>query len=158
MRNLLLLTACFILLLTGCSTPNSPGKYKFDKVKVYHSSYDNIWNKTLEWLTDNHIPIKTLDKSSGFIATERVHIASLSDCDCGNIGFTNLSDDKSEKIIWYLNILIITDSPNENRVKINTFYRFFEHVPEDNEFYNYECNSTGKLENQLFNYLEQNIK
>ena len=71
-KQLITTWAIGILLLSGCATmlnpiPGPPIEYS----KVYNSSYNNVWGKTLEYLNNSGELITAFDKDFGLISFQK---------------------------------------------------------------------------------------
>jgi len=55
-------------LLLGCATIK-PTPYQ-EREHIYNVSFDTAWTKSIEMLTQENFPIKSMDKSNGIILTD----------------------------------------------------------------------------------------
>ena len=66
--------------LTSCSVPDAilVGSYNSgSKSEIINKSKDEIWNKIIDQFSENGYPIKTLDKTSGLIVTEKMSLKNV---------------------------------------------------------------------------------
>ena len=148
----------FILLISGC-TYKPPQIYNFDKERTYNQSYDEIWQKAIEWFGSKGTPVKNLDKASGFISTEyklspddfdhdRAHFL----CDCGVPGSGGILMGTFQNVNGNFNIVVKRIDDQHTKVNINTFYKA-DLMVEGQLRNSVDCNSTGQLEKELMDYL-----
>lgn len=77
------------LALSGCS-PTPPPPRTIENERTYAMPRDEVWQRTVDWLTASQLTIKSIDKESGLIYAD----ATYSDfdaidayADCGSTGF-----------------------------------------------------------------------
>lgn len=157
MKNVILFALAVLVL--SCQGYVPPKKYNFEKTRVIEKSFDETWSKLIQWFGNNNTPIKTIDKSSGIISTEydlRADNAS-SYLDCGTSGFG--ASVKTNDFKGNFNIVVEKVQDKSTKVTINCF---FKGVRADLEYVggkyvnvdkNIDCNTTGVLESQLFEYI-----
>jgi hypothetical protein len=167
MKKYLLLLALITVLISSCSEVKPPNVYQFSKSQIINHSFDDTWTKIINWFAENNIPIKTIEKASGIIATEKTFTTKGYEeyCDCGSpetdlSGYTYAYED----IISNINITVVKINDNSCNVKINIFYKAKKNAYSTNsKTYQkvfvrtmdiIDCNSTGKYENKLFNSLK----
>ena len=160
MHTRLLFAALIALLITACTTYKPPVKRELKTERLYEKSYDQVWNNVIDWFAKNNIPIKTLDKSSGLIATEfNLRNNIKESCDCGTSGF---GVNVSPNIIGNFNVLIrrveastgAQTATESIRVNVSAFYKtklttssFTQGVPD--QVSDTDCESTGHLETAI---------
>jgi uncharacterized lipoprotein len=140
-----------MLILIGCAS--APQQYNYLKEKVYAQPFDTVWQKTIEWFGATGIPIKNLDKSSGFIATEynlrSDDVSPDKVCDCGS--GTIISNPTGN-----FNIVVKKIDQQNTKVIVNAFFKaqvkVYKLIGPDVE-QPIDCNSTGRLERELLIYL-----
>jgi hypothetical protein len=155
----------FVLLipLISCVTFHPPENHNIIKSKTFNKDYDFIWGRIIDWFGENNIPIKNMDKNSGFISTERQ--LSIDDiyCDCGIIERAAVTEIVSKVykkgITANFNIISRKISDSLTKVDINIFFHCTQ------ELYTYtgslaerreiDCTSLGLIEKTIFQYLEQ---
>jgi len=66
MKKIIILLLCSGIL--GCATirPVSPE----ERQRIYTANFDTVWTKTIEMLTEENFPIKSMDKVNGLIQTD----------------------------------------------------------------------------------------
>ena len=159
----------FVLLifLNGC-TGSSP-KYKeatqenIIKERIVNKSYDVVWQNVVDWFAYHNSPIKTLDKSSGLIASE--YNLSVEEANrylnCGKsikgqvdiYGF-EVTKLKFENQIGNFNVLIKKLGEDSTKIVINFFAKSDLNQYDDDGRLVFTqkvtCYSMGTLENQIF--------
>lgn len=162
-----LLAFSFITLsITGCASYKPPQVYNFDKERIYPKPFDEVWQKAIEWFGTKGTPVKNLDKASGFISTEyRLNTDDLDPekshflCDCGNPGSAGIADQRIQNANGSFNIIVKKIDEHNTKVIINTFYKADLYMHEygsgnpDHFLKTIDCNSTGRLEKELIDYL-----
>ncbi|MBI1805159.1 MAG: hypothetical protein HY033_03715 [Ignavibacteriae bacterium] len=156
---LALLLIPFALKVLGCATYRPPQSYSIDKERVYQKPFDDVWQKTVEWFATQGTPVKNMDKSSGFIATEYNLSAERAKyvMDCGKEG----SAQNIENHVGNFNVVIKKVDDTETKVVVTTFFKAqrIDHKinvltgEAVNEVTTIDCNSTGVLEKELLEYI-----
>lgn len=146
----------------ACSSYKPPKKYDFISQYDFNMSYEVVWNRVIQFFAELGLPIKNMDKSSGFIATEVMsasgEIGRL--MDCGVPGHAMNYAAEFESPTGYFNVLVMPLSQTQTRVKVTAFYKTYYVVYEHINFTKRKaseqvinCNSTGYLEQALLNYI-----
>ena len=148
------------LIMLSCATYKAP-KYKapdnFDKSRTYNKNFDEVWGKIIKYFAEKNIPIKTIEKASGIIATEySLNTLSNKDClDCGEMGFGQSLSDYTGNF----NVFVEKINENQTKVTVSTFFNammetviLFARTP---SYRKIDCNSTGILEKDLLYYIEK---
>jgi hypothetical protein len=163
----LIITSTIFVGCTGSAAQyDKPKDYVVVKEQIFDNTFDVIWQKIIDWFASHNTPIKILDKSSGIIASE--YNLSTEDgkyIDCGTAlhGQENgygmeVTHLRFEKQSGNFNVSVKKVDDNSTKVIIN----FFSHS-ELNQYNNSNilvfsqsvtCNSTGRLEKEIFNYLK----
>ncbi len=154
------------ILIYSCQSYKPPQTYQFDKSKVINKSFDDVWNKIIKWFGNNNTPIKTIEKASGLISTDfNLSADNIKNAmDCGVFKQNN-----NEIFVDYSgNFNIVVEEVNETstRVTINAFFFSFEGEAVSENIVSYKfvktnkskkinCNSTGYLEKELFDFIEK---
>ena len=155
-----LIILLFILIISSCATYQPPKTYDFEKERIISKTFEETWGKIIEWYASYGSPIKNMDKTSGFIATEFNLSAHNSTYyfDCGQEGADLGSYQKLENPIGNFNILVKRIDDSKTKVVVNTFFsvtrKYYGHI--NNKFKKSEkinCNSTGVLEKELLDYI-----
>jgi hypothetical protein len=119
-------------------------------------SYDEVWNRIIRFFGELGIPIKNMDKASGFIYTE---VFSMSGqigtfMDCGVPGDKILAKGIFEDPTGHFNVVVTRISENVTNVKINSFFRTIYAIYASDGYGGWRknsetsinCNSMGVLE------------
>jgi hypothetical protein len=148
-----------LCLLFSCHYYQPPQIYVFDKSRTINKPFEEVWNSVIEWFAKNNTPIRNLDKSSGFIASEFNLKPNASHCDCGAF------DDSPyfNGIFGNFNIHLKKINDKTTTITINTFYKsnndFLYTVIDslDNEvkYFSIFCNSMGTLEKEILDYVDR---
>ena len=82
----LLLSAIAVLLFSSCGVKIYPiqGQYPFDPTSIVKCSADKkdeLWSRIMKLFAENDIAIKTIDKSAGFIKSERQNFSRYVEMD-----------------------------------------------------------------------------
>lgn len=155
-----------LIFTVGCKTVDyqPPKQYNFTSEFEYSLPYDYVWEKVIRFFGETGIPVKNMDKASGFIATE---VSSFSGAlgqflDCGAPGSHTFSYGKFVNPYGYFNVIVSKISEGVTRVKVKTFYKVYYEIYSYDWNYNtylksseivLNCNSTGLLESLLLAYI-----
>lgn len=151
--NLVLAAFClFAVSLLGCSASKPPKQYTFENKRTFHYDQDRVWTSVVEYFAQQNIPIKNMDKGSGFIATEYWISPSWAegsnlDADCGELG--GMNDYQTLTLSVQFNVFVKKLTDSETSVQVNTAfkglwrYQPFMGGPMQKEV---ACSSTGRLE------------
>ena len=71
-----LFAAAALVGLAGCATPAQT--FQFDNQRLVDDSYDAVWDRAINVLANNNLPIKTLEKDSGIIVAENELVSRAS--------------------------------------------------------------------------------
>ncbi len=147
---LLILSSIF----TGC-TYTYPNYYNILTEKVYHKSFDSIWDRLIDMVDLYNINVKSIDKESGILYGEiPLNFNPYIYMDCGGPGTYEIINSYQSNF----NIIIMAKTDQTTKVIIKTHYEAVLN-------YNYEdtnrsnrirCNSKGKLEKEIFLFLDKN--
>jgi hypothetical protein len=138
-----------------------------ERERIINKSFDEVWQSTIELLATYNMPIKNLDKSSGFISTDYKlvtgEVSQYMRCEgasstfSGKVELTNHGGN--------LNVLLKKINEDSTKVSINTFYSCMSnkykyanlisttYVLESST--RIDCTSTGNLEKAIFDYIGQ---
>ena len=148
MRITILIAATAVL--AGCAT--APANFEVQKTRSYAEPKDAVWERAVEWFAARNMPIKTIEKDSGIIASERLY---------GQIGAQGQMGDWADCGKGALEV------PVRQKVDLNVFVRsvgtgstatvntnFSETRRDINDaMRDVDCNSTGKLEADILLYM-----
>jgi len=186
LKNLITLATISILWFVGCtSSPYKMNKdgvmkdgriagykwkeaspYNFSNTMQFQKQFDDVWNTTIQWLGMNNIPIKNIDKSSGFISSESFKVSDNNICDCGYHYWDKV--DGTIEIKDYVvpnysngttngtfNIVVRNLTDGTVEVTVNSFYKlqYSEFVMDRTWSYERNCVSKGALELTLFKFI-----
>lgn len=151
-----------LILLLSCSAYQPPKNYNYQKSRDINKSYNDTWQKVINYFASANLPIKVLDKSSGLISTEIN--ASVNDVgpwmDCG-VPAKGMLEYQFENPTLTFNIVVQSLNSRKTNVTVNTFYKIW-YVSYNYNNYQWvkvgqqqiTCNSTGRFETDLINYLQ----
>lgn len=60
-----------LLFAPGCATIVPPAQPAAPTTMYVRAAYDTVWERTISFFADSRIPIQTIDKASGLIATTK---------------------------------------------------------------------------------------
>lgn len=159
----------FLLIMLGCNAPRqvvvAPVVRVVEKERIINKSFDDIWGRTIELLATYNMPIKNLDKSSGFISTDYklvtgivsdyMYCVGASSTFTGKVELTNQGGN--------LNVLLKKISADSTKVTVNVFYSCnankyrYENLLSTNYILEsttkIDCESTGTLEKAILDYV-----
>lgn len=107
MKNLLPALVC--LGLVGCATIK-PLSYE-DRQHIYAANLDTVWSESIEMLTQESFPIKSMDKENGLIQTD--------------YNKNQIKDSWMSFARYSLNLLITSIDKDNTRVVINPQYEAY---------------------------------
>lgn len=157
------------LFAIGCSGSRytAPSEYTVEKERVINKSFESVWQASVEYFATHNIPIKNIDKSSGFISTEFSlsinDAAKYIDCGKGDNSFSG----KIEVVnpVGNFNFLAKSIDDKSTKVSINSFFSSTvnQYKYEGLLSTNYvlvgstktECKGKGVLEKEIFDYLSK---
>jgi hypothetical protein len=165
MRITLVCSIFSILYLSGCTSYTPPMQYEVVKVREYQLSFDDTWDRTVQWVASTGEPVMNMDKDAGFISADYgIGLADTSFCDCGKDGAKFLvvaaSWDQIIDVFVRWNIIIQKIDDEWSRVTVTAKYEaILEHGYTDTEIERIDnnrvpCNSKGKLEKQILDAIE----
>jgi hypothetical protein len=136
-----------------------PKTYQFNNEKIFPFTSLQIQDKINEWFIKNKLPVPTINQTNNVILSDEFSVSELQGekfetwagltyvdmfGDCGSMYGKQDIPRKAK-----LNIYISEISKEQSRVVINIMY-FESHLNTG-----FECKSTGKLEEILFNYISE---
>lgn len=150
-----------VILLASCKSYVPPQNYNFSNEQEFNQTYDEVWTKIISLFSEYGVPIKTIDKASGLIATDyNLGAESLSSImDCGTPA-EDLNIYKFENQTANFNIQVVRLSDQKTKVKVKTFFKslYVRYSSQNGRWVRtgsqwLNCNSTGAFENSIFNYI-----
>lgn len=139
---IILLHAICLGLTVAAGCASGPQTHTFEKSAVIDRPYESTWGALMQWFTSGQVQIKTIDKSSGVIYAER-GLAGDDIADCGKRGIaTAVARPMS------MNLFIQSMGADKTRVTVNVSVS--ETRKFDTNTWQAPCNSTGRLEQQIF--------
>lgn len=160
----------FLFLILSCSAsrnvaPPAPVVYTVEKDRIINKPLDAVWQSIIELLATYNMPIKNLDKNSGFISTDYKlvtgDVSQYMICQ----GASSTFNGKVELINHggNLNVLVKKITDDSTKVTVNTFYSCtankyrYQNLISTNYVFEsstkVDCNSTGILEKAIFDYI-----
>ena len=151
----------FLFLFVGCATFKPPTTYKFENQRTYNKTYDEVWEKAIEYFALNATPVKNIDKQSGFVASDMnlsiSNYPEYSDCGIGERGLFHIITIINP--IGHFNVLIKKINENQTNVIITVVFSATIESQIATSYgvqYRYDktsCNSKGVMEKQFLNYI-----
>lgn len=137
-HKIIIIYAC--VLLVACVTP--PRQYQFNNSIEVKDSYDNTWERIVEFFANNHIQIKNIAKDSGLISAEKSSFKQ-NVADCGRSEFIT-----PLRSFGHINVFVKSKG-NIQTVSVNTEFRQTARNEFNDRLIERMCNSTGILENAI---------
>lgn len=139
-----ILTVVFIMLIiSACAT--APKHHEIDKSDTIDEPFDKVWGALIETFAELNLPIDTIEKDSGIIATDWLDYYGTNNkayCDCGGLG---LSIERER--IGKFNVFVRELDPASTMITVNAkFEQTYEFM--DSRFTR-KCNSIGTIEKQI---------
>lgn len=156
--------------MLSCATskyvaPAAPVVHIIEKERIINKPFDAAWQSIIELLATYNMPIKNLDKNSGFISTDYKLITGdvsqymicegASSTFSGKVELTNHGGN--------LNVLLKKVNEDSTKVTVNTFYSCtankYKYANLISTTYilvsstKVDCISTGNLEKAIFDYI-----
>jgi hypothetical protein len=148
-----------IPLLSSCYTWIPPKQLvNPQNTRVYDKPFDKVWSSIVSYIGENGIPIKLMEKESGYISTEHSLFANSNTnyCDCGY--FKNPDEEYYifKKFGATMNVNIVVKKLDDSKVKVtcNTFYKGQPKSVVGVKDYYEKCESTGVFEKMLLDNIE----
>jgi len=143
----LILSICLVFCF-GCNNFTPPQKYNYEKSKSYNSNYDKTWDKIIQWIASNDVQFDKMDKLSGLIVLKKTYSDfDPTFCDCGKRDFAGGIDE----IYLSANVAVQKLENGGTKVTVNSFYKCKN---SNMTFGITKGESTGKLEENIFSYLD----
>lgn len=159
MPRLTLLTALIVLALPACApaTISPPAEPTHPRSHTFDASYEEVWDRAVDWFSESNIPIRQIERASGLIASEHQLGADEDLIDCGDIDPGDNILQRSERTA-NMNVRV-READDGVLVQIDVFGRgsFTFHDPMINATNTLEaprCVSTGEVERWLVDYIE----
>lgn len=138
-------------MLSACATTPPPVIERFDTSRAYGASRDVVWEKTVEWFATQNIPIKAIEKESGIISGEAAYLRTVQGeyavCETPMMFTTNGANAR-------LNILIRgTEQKATAQVNVTIVGEAIYAFSNPPQRQTVACQSTGRLENSILNYI-----
>jgi len=170
--NLVPITLLLIFLIQSCGSakriatvPVVPVVRVVEKERNINKSFDAIWQSTIELLAIYNMPIKNLDKSSGFISTDYKLISGNVSQYMNCVGANSTFSGKVELTNHggNLNVLLKKINADSTKVSVNAFYSCiankYKYANLLSTVYVFEsstkidCTSSGDLEKAILDYI-----
>lgn len=134
-----------------------------EKDRVINKPFDLVWQSAIRLLANYNMPIKNLDKASGFIASDYKLITgdpnNYMNCAPGRVKMTFGKMDRTDQG-GNVNLIIEKITDESTKVTVNAFYNCTENQYQNSSrgyflssSYKIECNSNGNLEKAFLDYL-----
>lgn len=133
-----------VIWLAGCASV-PPRTYPAPEPALISASFDRTWGAVIDHFAETAVPIRTIEKASGFIATEPLAVPEQlgrSIADCG-VTFTGIPWDVSRASY---NVRVVGDSATST-VRVTAI--FVAETGSDG------CNSRGVYERDLLRFIKE---
>lgn len=149
-------------LLAGCAPPSmiAPDQPSHESTATINKPYDETWLATVDWFSNQNIPIKQIEKDSGLIASDYSLRTEQDVLDCGKVagadGWTLTGSSHNAN----LNVRVRELGEDQSAVTMRIFgtgeYGFFNPMlSSPHRLHVEDCVSSGALEAQLFEAVSQ---
>jgi len=171
MRSMLIpLAVIVVLLANGCSSSFMPPQtYQFDKERVYALTYGAVLKKVSSWFESKEIQIARGDTVPGLLsATYKLNPDQFNPeaegyiCDCGKPAVSMSEAQKIKYATAAISVMVRIVDDQHTKVSMNIQYQADLYLNEygsetmgDSYLHKLECNSTGRLEKELLDYVGQ---
>ena len=162
----LIALAVVLVLVNGCGSVTKeppkltpPKDYNVNTKTTFNKKIDEVWGALIEWHGMNNIPIKNMEKVSGYITSEGKIQFVGKYCDCGVLEYSGQVWDYPESIdvvSGNFNIVVRKITGEQTEVTINVFYKLTERTTKGRivSLASLKCVSTGLLEKNIFDYIQ----
>lgn len=142
---------CILVLVWGCASYQPAVPTNFEREASIDRPFDEVWNKAVDFFANNDIPLKTVQKDSGLIATEYGVALGVTSLDCGKAPLGSFLTDPTA------NVNVLVREANGAQVRVNVFGSATLAVQNMNgsmsPIRKVRCESTGEIEAALIQYL-----
>jgi hypothetical protein len=130
--------------------------------REYQASYDEVWAAAIRAFATGNIQIKTIDKSSGLLASDPVRATIGQEIDCGSIEKALGTFPITGTGQGTFNLFIRPQGPAFTVVQVNsswsTIYREWDIYGRTTFVREYECSSFGSIERGLLGRIAASIR
>jgi hypothetical protein len=145
--------ALFVISLSFMSCATAPPPRQITNAFQIENSHDAVWQALIETFAELNLPIQNMEKDSGLIVTDWIDFTGQTNedyADCGGLGI-NIEVNRVGKF----NVFVKKITENTCEIKVNTMYE--QTMKFGDSLYKRKCNSTGKLEAEIFNLIKTKI-
>jgi len=137
----------------GCLTP----KERFSQREIEVTApFDQVWSMVIEFLAEENMPIKVIEKASGLVTTDPMDIStdiSRSElAECGAIGTSPFWDRERKRVVF--SIFVAPGSSSIIRIRVHTRAEILAKSSFFGSWAWHPCESTGHIEKKLLDTLE----
>lgn len=141
-----IIMAVALLPFAGCVTPAQ--SFQYDNSRQVDASFDETWERTINVLASNNLPIKTLEKDSGIVVAENELVSAASMGESASCPTSLLLTPIGGAMNY--NILVRRGDAGTSNVTINTRYQM-NYRDTNGAISTDLCNSNGNVERKLLN-------
>ncbi|MFV8249864.1 hypothetical protein ACES2I_12585 [Bdellovibrio bacteriovorus] len=145
-----------LLFLTSCASLKKAAPPPIEKKITVQAPFDKAWAGVIKFFSERGIPVKTIEKESGLIATENMTINTDSDLFvCDGFGMNGKSA-RSFPGTANFNVFVTKIDEKTTSIQMNTFGRAVAYDPGAPPYvppstHDLTCYTNGKMEQNLFN-------
>lgn len=152
----IVLLSLLLVLSGGCVQDLSFVKPDIIDSLVFASTYDTLWAAIVESFAEKSLPIKTIEKDSGIIATEYMRMAAPWHKDFKDVALhPNVPFGTWYHAHYKVNIFVTTVNKTSTKVKINVLIEAFENNLTDEW---HTCYSKGIIEQDILEAIRSKIE
>lgn len=142
MPRLPLVACAAVVALSACAQRTLPKTAPTRESTRVNASFGRTWDAVVQQFANDNVPIKTIERASGFVATDRLlSVANDSaDADCGSIS-TSVGDEKYFPHWVTYNVLVHGDSASAT-VRVTAAWESYD-AEQKSPF---ACSTTGRWE------------
>ena len=135
------------LIVLACAVPKAPPPPTPRAPVEVNAAFGKTWNAVVDFLADNRIVVRTIDRESGLIVAEPVRYeykrGEQLPADCGNNIYGAVSPSEGTYSI------IVRGDDVRSTVRADVRFRYIDPDPEDTLSGSFDCSSTGIWERRL---------
>ncbi len=145
-----------LIFISGCATYKPATKpAAFENKQVFDKDYETVWSKTVKFFASKNIPIKTIEKASGLIATDTMMFETVRDknyfsCD----KFMSVGIEVPYQGKASFNVFLEKVSPQKTSVTVNLTANYIVPASQYSAGVERGCFSAGNYEKELLEYLK----
>lgn len=149
--------ALLTMSLLSCGSMQKAQEIPIEKTKQVSISFDSSWAKIIKFFASKNVPIKTIEKDSGLIATDQMPFGTVTNkslFNCGEYKLMGQAQEYQGKASF--NVYAEKTDAKSTKITMNTTASYIFVNPVDATARNeMPCYSTGEIEKQLFDFVSR---